>query len=534
MSAPAPHPDAAAGPATPVRTALLSCFDKAGLVPFAQGLAAHDVRLVSTGSTAAVLRDAGLDVVEVADLTGFPECLGGRVKTLHPRVHAGILADRRDAGHVAELAELGVDPIDLVVVNLYPFTRTVASGAPDAEVIEMIDVGGPTMLRAAAKNHGSVGVVVEPADHARVLADLAAHGGLTAALRRDLAATAFRHTATYDAAIATWFAARGADGDDGTVAADGPPSFLGLPLERVTALRYGENPHQRAGLYRIPGAVPGVAGARQLGGKELSFNNLLDTHAAWTLVAELDDPAVAIIKHTNPAGLATAATLVEAHRRALEGDPVSAFGGIVACNRPVDGATARAIVEVFTEVVVAPGFDVEAREVLAARPNLRVLEHAHAGRPGVTWQLRSIDGGVLVQSTDADPEPWGAWRTADGAPLDPALERDLRLAWLAAKHASSNAIVLARAGQVVGVGAGQMSRVDSVRLAVERAGGRERGAVAASDAFFPFRDGVDALAAAGIVAVAQPGGSVRDDEVAAAAAEHGLVLVLTGRRHFRH
>ena len=518
---------------TPVRTALLSCFDKTGVAALGAALAAHGVRLVSTGSTAGVLRDAGLEVVEVADLTGFPECLGGRVKTLHPRVHAGILADRTDPGHVAELAALGVDPIDLVVVNLYPFTRTVASGASDAEIVEMIDVGGPTMLRAAAKNHGSVGVVVDPADHARVLDDLAAHGGLTAGLRRDLAATAFRHTAAYDAAIATWFAGRDGDGEGATASA-APPPFLGLPLERTAALRYGENPHQRAGLYRIPGAPPGVAGARQLGGKELSFNNLLDTHAAWSLVAELDAPAVAIIKHTNPAGLATAATLVEAHRRALEGDPVSAFGGIVACNRPVDGATARGIVEVFTEVVVAPGFDAEAREVLAARQNLRVLEHADAGRPRVSWQLRSIDGGVLVQSSDADREPWEEWRTADGAPIDPALEQDLRLAWLAAKHASSNAIVLARAGQVVGVGAGQMSRVDSVRLAIERAGGRQEGGVAASDAFFPFRDGVDALAAAGIVAVVQPGGSVRDDEVAAAAAEHGMTLVLTGRRHFRH
>jgi phosphoribosylaminoimidazolecarboxamide formyltransferase/IMP cyclohydrolase len=516
---------------TPVRTALLSCFDKTGVAELGTALAAHGVRLVSTGSTAGVLREAGLEVLEVADLTGFPECLGGRVKTLHPRVHAGILADRTDPGHVDELAALGVDPIDLVVVNLYPFTRTVASGASATEVVEMIDVGGPTMLRAAAKNHGSVGVVVDPADHARVLADLAAHGGLTAALRRDLAATAFRHTATYDAAIATWFAT---GTGDAAAAAAAPPPFLGLALERTAALRYGENPHQRAGLYRIPGAAPGVAGARQLGGKELSFNNLLDTHAAWSLVAELDAPAVAIIKHTNPAGLATGATLPEAYRRAHEGDPVSAFGGIVACNRPVDGATARAIVEVFTEVVVAPGFDAEAREVLAARPNLRVLEHADAGRPRVSWQLRSIDGGVLVQSTDAEREPWEDWRSGDGAPIDPELEADLRLAWMAAKHASSNAIVLARDGQVVGVGAGQMSRVDSVRLAVERAGGRQHGAVAASDAFFPFRDGVDALAAAGIVAVVQPGGSVRDDEVAAAAAEHGLVLVLTGRRHFRH
>jgi phosphoribosylaminoimidazolecarboxamide formyltransferase / IMP cyclohydrolase len=516
---------------TPVRTALISCFDKTGVAELAAALSAQDVRIVSTGSTAATIRAAGVEVVEVADLTGFPECLGGRVKTLHPRVHAGILADRTDPEHVAELEALGIDPIDLVVVNLYPFERTVASGADDPEVVEMIDVGGPTMLRAAAKNHGSVGVVVDPADHARVLSDLAEHGGLTGGLRRHLAASAFRHTAGYDAAIATWFAQREEDGPDATQV---PPAFLGLALERTAALRYGENPHQQAGLYRLPGARRGVAGARQLGGKELSFNNLLDTHAAWSLVAEFDGPAVVIIKHTNPSGAAVAPTLLEAYERALAGDPVSAFGGIVALNRPVDGATARAITGVFTEVVVAPGYDAEAREVLAAKANLRVLEHADAARPGPEWQVRSIDGGLLVQTSDAGAEPWDEWRTVSARPLDAALEADLRLAWIVAKHASSNAIVAAHQGSIVGVGAGQMSRVDSVRLAVERAGGRQRGAVAASDAFFPFRDAVDALASAGIVAIVQPGGSVRDDEVIAAADEHGIAMVLTGRRHFRH
>jgi len=518
---------------TPVRTALISCFDKTGVPELAAALAAAGVRIVSTGSTASTIRGAGVDVVEVADLTGFPECLGGRVKTLHPRVHAGILADRTDTAHVAQLEELGIDPIDLVVVNLYPFERTVASGASDSEIVEMIDVGGPTMLRAAAKNHGSVGVVVDPADHARVLADLATHGGLTSELRRSLATAAFRHTAAYDAAIATWFAQRdeaGADADAASI----PPAFLGLALDRSAALRYGENPHQRAGLYRLPGARRGVAGARQLGGKELSFNNLLDTHAAWSLVAEFDAPAVVIIKHTNPSGVAVAATLLEAYEGALAGDPVSAFGGIVALNRPVDGATARAITGVFTEVVVAPGYDSEAREVLAAKTNLRVLEHADAARPGPEWQVRSIDGGVLVQTTDSGAEPWDEWRTVSARPLDAALEADLRLAWIVAKHASSNAIVAARDQRIVGVGAGQMSRVDSVRLAVERAGGRQAGAVAASDAFFPFRDAVDSLAEAGIVAVVQPGGSVRDEEVIAAADEHGIAMVLTGRRHFRH
>jgi len=522
---------------TPVRTALVSCFDKTGVPELAAALAARGVRIVSTGSTAATIRAAGVEVVEVADLTGFPECLGGRVKTLHPRVHAGILADRSEPDHVTQLDELGIDPIDLVVVNLYPFEQTVASGADDADVVEMIDVGGPTMLRAAAKNHGSVGVVVDPADHARVLAELAEHDGLSTELRTELAATAFRHTAAYDAAIATWFARRverAAETADEVAAPGLPPAFLGLPLDRVASLRYGENPHQRAGLYRLPGTRRGVASARQLGGKELSFNNLLDTHAAWSLVAEFDDPAVVIIKHTNPAGVAVASTLLEAYERALAGDPVSAFGGIVALNRPVDEATARAITGVFTEVVVAPGYSAAARGVLAAKTNLRVLEHADAARPSPDWQVRSIDGGLLVQTTDAGAEPWDTWRTVSARPLDAVLEADLRLAWIVAKHASSNAIVAARDRQIVGVGAGQMSRVDSVRLAVERAGGRQQGAVAASDAFFPFRDAVDALAAAGIVAIVQPGGSVRDEEVIAAADEHGITMVLTGRRHFRH
>jgi phosphoribosylaminoimidazolecarboxamide formyltransferase/IMP cyclohydrolase len=519
--------DAPGAGTTPVRSALISCFDKTGVPELAAALAAQGVRIISTGSTAATIRAAGVEVLEVADLTGFPECLGGRVKTLHPRVHAGILADRADPEHMAQLEELGIDAIDLVVVNLYPFERTVASGASDADIVEMIDVGGPTMLRAAAKNHGSVGVVVDPTDHARILEELTTLRGLSSALRRDLAATAFRHTATYDAAIATWFAQR----EENSAV---PPAFLGLPLERVSTLRYGENPHQTAGLYRLTGARRGVAGARQLGGKELSFNNLLDTHAAWSLVAELDGPAVVIVKHTNPAGVAVAPTLLAAYERALAGDPVSAFGGIVALNRPVDGATARAITGVFTEVVVAPGYDAEAREVLATKANLRVLEHADAARPGLEWQVRSIDGGLLVQTTDADKEPWSAWRTVSQRSLDATLEQDLQLAWLVAKHASSNAIVAVRDHQVVGVGAGQMSRVDSVRLAVERAAGRQQGAVAASDAFFPFRDAVDALASAGIVAIVQPGGSVRDDEVIAAADEHGIAMVLTGRRHFRH
>ncbi|MCC5949985.1 MAG: bifunctional phosphoribosylaminoimidazolecarboxamide formyltransferase/IMP cyclohydrolase [Nitriliruptoraceae bacterium] len=509
-------------PVTPVRRALVSCFDKTGIDAFGRALADHGVELVSTGSTARMLREAGVDVVDVATLTGFPECLDGRVKTLHPSVHAGILADRTDPAHVAELADLGIEAIDLVVGNLYPFADTVASGAPDADVIEMIDIGGPTMLRAAAKNHGSVGVVVDPADHAAVLQDLADHGGLTAALRRRLAASAFAHTAAYDAGVASWF-----------VRDEPAPPQLSVALPRRATLRYGENPHQRAALYADP-ASSGVADATQLHGKDLSYNNLIDADAAWQLAIELDEPAVAIIKHTNPAGFAVAADLVTAYDRALEGDPVSAFGGIVAANRRLDVATASRIVDIFTEVVIAPGFDPEALEVLRTKTNLRVLELPDARPGGVVRTLRSIGGGILVQDLDAEPDPGEDWRVVTQAQPDQDQLADLRFAWIAAKHTKSNAIVLARHGQLVGVGAGQMSRVDSVRLAVERAGDAHVASVLASDAFFPFRDGPDAAAAAGIAAIVQPGGSVRDDEVIAAADEHGIPMVFTGRRHFRH
>ncbi|MTV25959.1 bifunctional phosphoribosylaminoimidazolecarboxamide formyltransferase/IMP cyclohydrolase [Nitriliruptoraceae bacterium ZYF776] len=516
--------------ATPVRRALVSCFDKTGVVELAQALHDRGVELVSTGSTAATIRDAGVPVTEVADLTGFPECLDGRVKTLHPRVHAGILADRNDPAHVAELAELDVTPFDLVVVNLYPFERTVQSGAGDDDVIEMIDIGGPTMIRAAAKNHGSVGVLVDPADYDEVLAALD-DGGLGLELRRRLAATAFRHTAAYDALVATWFER------DETL-----PSQLSLALPRVTTLRYGENPHQRAALYRVPIAatdtgalgLAGVADAEQLHGKELSYNNLLDTDAAWGMAVDLDEPCIAIIKHTNPAGYATADDLETAYTRALEGDPVSAFGGIVAANRRVDAATAARITDVFTEVVIAPGYDDDALELLRAKKNLRILAMADASRPRHGVQLRSISGGLLVQDLDVGAEPYGDWRIVTEARPDDATLADLRFAWTACKHTKSNAIVLAHDGQLVGCGAGQMSRVDSVRLAVERSGERHTGAVLASDAFFPFRDGPDAAAAAGIRAIVQPGGSVRDDEVIAAADEHGIPMVFTGRRHFRH
>jgi phosphoribosylaminoimidazolecarboxamide formyltransferase / IMP cyclohydrolase len=506
----------------PVRRALVSCYDKAGVAEFGRALHELGVELVSTGSTAATLRDAGVPVTGVAELTGFPECLDGRVKTLHPRVHAGILADRNDPAHVAELEDLEIEAIDLVVVNLYPFRETVASGASDADIVEMIDIGGPTMVRAAAKNHGSVGVLVDPGDYDRVLAELRDEDGLTSTLRRELASKAFQHTAAYDAAVAAWFQS----GED-------LPDQLSLALPRLSTLRYGENPHQRAAFYAAPDAG-GLASAEQLHGKELSYNNLLDTDAAWAMVVDLDEPCVAIVKHTNPAGYAAAEDLELAYTRALEGDPVSAFGGIVAANRPIDVATARRITEVFTEVVVAPGYDHDALEALRAKKNLRILRMPDAHRPRRGWQVRSVAGGLLVQDLDAGDEHDDRWRVVSQAQPDEAMLDDLRFAWVAGKHTKSNAIVLARGRQVVGVGAGQMSRVDSVRLAVERSGDRHRGSVLASDAFFPFRDGPDAAAAAGVRGLVQPGGSVRDDEVIAAADEHDLVMVFTGRRHFRH
>jgi phosphoribosylaminoimidazolecarboxamide formyltransferase / IMP cyclohydrolase len=506
----------------PVRRALVSCFDKSGVADLAAALAELGIEIVSTGSTAAVMRDAGVPVIEVADLTGFPECLGGRVKTLHPRVHAGILADRHDPDHRQQLDELEIGPIDLVVVNLYPFQATVDSGSSPAEVIEMIDIGGPTMVRAAAKNHASVGVVVDPADYQQVLTQLAEQGGLTDELRRTLASRAFQHTAAYDAAVASWFQR------------DEPfPPQLSLALPRGSELRYGENPHQAAAFY-THGAQVGLAAAEQLHGKELSYNNLLDTDAAWGMAVDIDEPCVAIIKHTNPAGYACADELQTAYARALEGDPVSAFGGIVAANRVVDRVTAERIIEVFTEVVIAPGFDDEALEVLRSKANLRILAMPSAERPQRGWQLRSVWGGLLVQDADVGDEPWSEWEVVTATQPDEAALADLRFAWTACKHTKSNAIVLVKGRQVVGVGAGQMSRVDSVRLSVERSRDRHSGAVLASDAFFPFRDGPDAAAEAGVTAIVQPGGSMRDEEVIAAADEHGIAMVLTGRRHFRH
>jgi len=502
----------------PIRRALVSVFDKQGLDRLAAALGAAGIEVVSTGATAAALEGHGLRVTRVEELTGFPEMLGGRVKTLHPRVHAGLLADRGRPEQLAELEAAGIAPFDLVVVNLYPFEETVAGEHVDeALAVERIDVGGPAMVRAAAKNHASVAVVCDPGDYPLVEAAVAA-GGTTLDERRALAAKAFARTAAYDAAVAAWMAGAHAPprlGDAGRF-----PVALELGGRLVQALRYGENPHQAAAFYAVDGpAGPwGLGSAVQLAGKELSYNNLLDADAALGLVAEHPErPFAVIVKHTNPCGAAFGATLEEAYAGALEGDPVSAFGGVVGLSRPLDAATAAAIAGVFTEVVVAPGFEPEALAALAGKPSLRLVR-VDPARPSRRLGVRSVAGGLLVQEPDAAADDPAGWALQAGDPPAPALLADLVLAWSVARHVKSNAIVLARDGRVVGVGAGQQSRVDAVRLAVAKAGERAAGAAAGSDAFFPFADGVEELAAAGVLAVAQPGGSVRDAEVTAAAA----------------
>jgi len=499
------------------RRALLSVYDKTGLSELAAGLVDLGWELVSSGGTAKALQAAGIPCTEVAAVTGAPEMLGGRVKTLHPRVHGGILADRSQPEHLADLDAQGIAPIDLVVCNLYPFRAQPS--------IEMIDVGGPTMVRAAAKNHAHVGVVVDPADYEPVLAELRRDGTLADATRARLARAAFAHTAAYDAAIVGWL-------DDEQAAGPLPPT-LHLALERAQDLRYGENPHQEGARYRRVGATSWWDGAVQHGGKELSYLNLFDTEAAWRLVHDLgDQPAVAIIKHANPCGVAVAPDVADAYRLAHECDPVSAFGGIVAVNRRVPLALAEALAPVFTEVVVAPGYDDDALAALTAKKNLRVLE---APAPGAEpLDLRSIDGGLLVQQVDQVTTDRSTWRVVTQSQPTDDQWRDLELAWRVCAHVKSNAIVLAANGQAVGIGAGQQSRVDSAEIAARKAAGRAKGGACASDAFFPFRDGLDVAAAAGVAAVIQPGGSVRDDEVVAAADEHGLAMVLTGERHFKH
>ena len=514
----------------PNRRALVSVYDKTGLADLGRALADAGIELVSTGGSYKLLVDSGVAVTEVAELTGFPECLDGRVKTLHPRVHAGILADRRLASHREQLDQLGVAPFDLVVSNLYPFTQTVASGASPDECVEQIDIGGPSMVRAAAKNHPSVAIVTSPDQYPALLEAIAA-GGYTLAERQQLAAAAFQHTATYDTHVASWMANVLTDSSGGT----GFPSWIGGTYDRIGVLRYGENSHQPAALYRNGFGGPGLADAIQLGGKEMSYNNYTDTDAARRAAYDFDSPAVAIIKHANPCGIAVGADIAEAHARAHACDPVSAFGGVIAANRPVTLAMAEQVKPVFTEVIVAPGYDPEALELLATKKNLRILQVDAPRRSGV--ETKPIDGGLLMQVKDQFQAPGddpSTWTLQAGDPVDDATLADLAFAWRACRAVKSNAILLASGGASVGVGMGQVNRVDSCRLAVERAGDRATGSVAASDAFFPFADGPGILIEAGVKAIVEPGGSVRDDETIEACRAAGVALYFTGTRHFFH
>ncbi|MBB4137739.1 phosphoribosylaminoimidazolecarboxamide formyltransferase/IMP cyclohydrolase [Gordonia humi] len=554
-----------------VRRALVSVYDKTGLTELAITLHAADVEIVSTGSTAKTIAAAGVPVIEVSELTGFPECLEGRVKTLHPRVHAGVLADTRKADHLAQLDELGIAPFELVVVNLYPFTQTVASGASPDECVEQIDIGGPSMVRAAAKNHPSVGVIVDPSDYAAVT-DAVAAGGFTLAERKALAAKAFRHTADYDVAVASWMssvvspdaasesddadagsgasgsdgadAGSGASGSDGADAASGSddagtasilPVWAGATWERADVLRYGENPHQAAALYTSTSGPAGLAQAQQLHGKAMSFNNFTDGDAAWRAAYDHAEPAVAIIKHANPCGIAVGADIAEAHRRAHACDPVSAYGGVIAANREVSVEMAEQVADVFTEVIIAPSYAAGAVEVLQRKKNVRILVAEAPTAGGI--EIRPVSGGVLMQQRDvidADGDDPANWTLATGEAADEQTLSDLVFAWRACRAVKSNAILLASDGASVGVGMGQVNRVDSAHLAVNRAGDRAQGSVGASDAFFPFPDGLQVLIDGGVRAVVQPGGSIRDNEVIEAAKAAGVTMYLTGSRHFAH
>ncbi|MFE4962263.1 bifunctional phosphoribosylaminoimidazolecarboxamide formyltransferase/IMP cyclohydrolase [Streptomyces sp. NPDC056660] len=513
----------------PIRRALVSVYDKTGLEELARGLHEAGVALVSTGSTASRIAAASVPVTKVEELTGFPECLDGRVKTLHPKVHAGILADLRLESHRQQLGELGVEPFDLVVVNLYPFRETVASGASPDECVEQIDIGGPSMVRAAAKNHPSVAVVTSPERYADVLAAVQ-NGGFDLATRKRLAAEAFQHTASYDVAVASWFASEYAPVDESQF-----PDFLGATWERENTLRYGENPHQPAALY-VDASGGGLAKAEQLHGKEMSYNNYTDTDAARRAAYDHDEPCVAIIKHANPCGIAIGADVAEAHRKAHACDPLSAFGGVIAVNRPVSKELAEQVAEIFTEVIVAPDYEEGALEALAKKKNIRVLKAP--GAPANPVEVKPVDGGVLLQVTDrlqADGDDPANWTLATGEALSPEELAELAFAWKACRAVKSNAILLAKDGASVGVGMGQVNRVDSAKLAVERAGEeRARGSYAASDAFFPFPDGLEILTAAGVKAVAQPGGSMRDELVVEAAKKAGVTMYFTGTRHFFH
>ncbi|MGO3327700.1 bifunctional phosphoribosylaminoimidazolecarboxamide formyltransferase/IMP cyclohydrolase [Gordonia sp. (in: high G+C Gram-positive bacteria)] len=512
-----------------VRRALVSVYDKTGLSELATALHAAGVEIVSTGSTAKTIAGAGVPVTEVSELTGFPECLEGRVKTLHPRVHAGVLADTRKDDHLAQLEDLGIAPFELVVVNLYPFTETVASGATPDECVEQIDIGGPSMVRAAAKNHPSVGVVVDPSDYPRVTEAVAA-GGFSLVERKSLAAKAFRHTADYDVAVASWMT-NVVSPDDSTDF----PVWTGATWQRADVLRYGENPHQAAALYTSTSGPVGLAQAEQLHGKAMSFNNFTDGDAAWRAAHDHADPTVAIVKHANPCGIAVGSDIAQAHRRAHACDPVSAYGGVIAANREVSVEMAEQVAEIFTEVIIAPSYAAGAVEVLQRKKNVRILV-AEAPSADVA-EMRPVSGGVLLQQrdlVDAEGDDPANWTLATGEAADEKTLADLVFAWRACRAVKSNAILLAADGASVGVGMGQVNRVDSAHLAVNRAGERAEGSVGASDAFFPFPDGLQVLIDGGVRAVVQPGGSIRDNEVIEAAKAAGITMYLTGSRHFAH
>jgi len=522
--------------AIPVKRALVSVSDKTDLVELATALAAAGVEIVSTGSTAKTIAAAGIPVTEVAEVTGYPESLDGRVRTLHPAIHAGLLADLRLESHESELAASGIKPFELVISNLYPFVETIAAGITGDAAIEQIDIGGPAMVRASAKNHANVAIVTSPASYPQVIKALTL-GGTTLAQRQRLAGEAFAHTAAYDAAVAAWFATNVGVRAENPVADNGFEPTLSYSAELASTLRYGENSHQQAALYRETNGT-GIAQATQLHGKEMSYNNYVDADAALRAAFDFDEPAVAIIKHANPCGIAVARgtgdPMLSAHRRAHECDPVSAFGGVIAANRPITLAAAESIKDIFTEVVVAPAFDDDALAVLTTKKNLRLLvlpaDYARGSR-----ELKQISGGMLVQSTDTyDGFDSSTWTLAAGEEADAATRADLEFAWRAVRAVKSNAILLAHDGASVGVGMGQVNRVDSCHLAVTRAGDRAAGSVAASDAFFPFADGLQVLLDAGVTAVVQPGGSVRDEEVIAAATAAGVTMYFTNERHFFH
>ena len=515
-----------------IQRAILSVTDKTGLVDFARQLEGLGVELISTGGTAKLLRDSGIRVKDISDLTGFPEMLDGRVKTLHPKVHGGILHRREDPAHRTAVAEHGIQPIDMVVVNLYAFEKTAAkTGVAFEELVENIDIGGPSMIRSAAKNFQDVAVVTSPADYETLAEEMQRSGGeLSSSTKWRLAQRAFATTAAYDSAIASTLERVNANGHFELRPAEGFPATLRMSFRKVTDLRYGENPHQKAAMYS-DGSAAGVANGKQLQGKELSYNNIVDLQAAWDLAQEFEEPVVAIIKHTNPCGTATGKSLLEAYKKALECDPVSAFGGVIGVNRIIDGAAAEEMAKLFLEVIAAPGFEDAAKAKFAAKKNLRLVEIVPSKQK---WTLKNVSGGMLVQDADVRPLSDADLKVVTKHPPTPEEKRALLFGWKVCKHVKSNAIVYVRDGQTVGVGAGQMSRVDSCKIGAMKAQLPLKGTVAASDAFFPFPDGVEEIARVGATAIIQPGGSVRDQEVIEAADRHGMAMIFTGVRHFRH